>query len=78
MGMETQKILPLTLVYNCTHLAAPLIRASDLVKYEFVITVVISATMLMAAALAMDYYIKFLPGQQAEQGVPQTADGHSS
>lgn len=43
---------------------------SDLVKYEFVITVVISATMLMAAALAMDYYIKFLPGQQAEQGVP--------
>ena len=27
------------------------------------ITVVILATMLMAAALAMDYYIKFLPGQ---------------
>ena len=65
-------------MFNCTHLAAPLIRASDLVEYEFVITVVIPATMLMAAALAMDYYIKFLPGQQAEQGVPQTADGHSS
>ena len=47
------------------YLAAPLIRTSDLVKYEFVITVVLLATMLMAAALAMDYYIKFLPGQQA-------------
>ena len=66
------------MAYSFTNLEEPLIRTSILVKDEFVITVVISATMLMAAALAMDYYIKFLPGQQAEQGVPQTADGHSS